>query len=215
MAKIILSKDDSILREMTLSKERITIGRRPHNDIMIDDLAISGEHAVIVTQNGDSFLEDLNSTNGTQVNGQPVRMHFFQNGDVVELARYRIRYVDNEREKRPVHSLNMNAPDSCRNDEDFSEAARLPALIKVINGANAGEIKFLKKPLTTIGVPGNHVAAIAWRNGNYYILHIEGNAHIYVNGHPIGVEGQLVTGGELIDLAGTVMEFSLLPFQRY
>lgn len=94
MAKLILSMDGLVLREITLDKERITMGRKPHNDIQIDNLAISGEHAVIITLLNDSFLEDLNSTNGTYVNGQPVKKHFLQNGDVVELGKYRLKYVN-------------------------------------------------------------------------------------------------------------------------
>jgi hypothetical protein len=92
-AKLILSMDGLVLKEIPLSKERTTIGRKPHNDIQIDNLAISGEHAVIVTILNDSFLEDLNSTNGTYVNGQPIKKHFLQNSDVIELGKYRLKYV--------------------------------------------------------------------------------------------------------------------------
>ncbi len=63
-AKLILSMDGLVLKEIPLTKKR-----KPHNDIQIDNLAISGEHSVIVTILNDSFLEDLNSTNGTYVNG--------------------------------------------------------------------------------------------------------------------------------------------------
>jgi pSer/pThr/pTyr-binding forkhead associated (FHA) protein len=94
MAKLILSMDGLVLREIPLDKERITMGRKPHNDIQIDNLAISGEHAVIITLLNDSFLEDLNSTNGTYVNGQPIKKHFLQSGDVVELGKYRLKYVN-------------------------------------------------------------------------------------------------------------------------
>ncbi len=94
MAKLILSMDGLVLKEIPLNKERMTIGRKPHNDIQIDNLAISGEHAVIVTILNDSFLEDLNSTNGTYVNGQSVKKHFLQNSDVIELGKYRLKYVN-------------------------------------------------------------------------------------------------------------------------
>jgi pSer/pThr/pTyr-binding forkhead associated (FHA) protein len=93
MAKLILSMDGLVLKEIPLSKERMTIGRKPQNDIQIDNLAISGEHAVIVTILNDSFLEDMNSTNGTLINGQVVKKHFLQNGDVIELGKYRLKYV--------------------------------------------------------------------------------------------------------------------------
>ena len=94
MAKLILSMDNLVLKEIPLSKERTTLGRKASNDIQIDNLAISGEHAVIVTILNDSFLEDLNSTNGTFVNGQQVKKHFLQNNDVIELGKYRLKYVN-------------------------------------------------------------------------------------------------------------------------
>ncbi|MDA8258855.1 MAG: FHA domain-containing protein [Betaproteobacteria bacterium] len=93
MAKLILSMETTMLKEIPLSKERTTIGRKPHNDIQIDNLAISGEHAVVITILNDSFLEDLGSTNGTFVNGQSVKKHFLQNGDTIELGKYRLKYV--------------------------------------------------------------------------------------------------------------------------
>jgi pSer/pThr/pTyr-binding forkhead associated (FHA) protein len=94
MAKLILSMDGLVLKEIPLVKERTTIGRKPHNDIQIDNLAVSGEHAVIVTILADSFLEDLGSTNGTLVNGQSVKKHFLQNNDVVELGKYKLKYIN-------------------------------------------------------------------------------------------------------------------------
>ena len=93
MAKLILSMDGLVLKEFTLSKERTTIGRKAHNDIQIDNLAVSGEHAVVVTILSDSFLEDLGSTNGTLVNGQTVKKHFLQNNDVIELGKYKLKFV--------------------------------------------------------------------------------------------------------------------------
>src|SRR5712691_10407133 len=94
MAKLILSMDNLVLKEIALTKERTTIGRKPHNDIQIDNLAVSGEHAVIVTILQDSFLEDLGSTNGTVVNGQPIKKHFLQSNDIVELGKYKLKYVN-------------------------------------------------------------------------------------------------------------------------
>jgi pSer/pThr/pTyr-binding forkhead associated (FHA) protein len=88
--------DGLVLKEITLGKERTTIGRKPHNDIQIDNLAVSGEHAVIVTILNDSFLEDLGSTNGTLVNGQPIKKHFLQSNDVIELGKYKLKYVNDQ-----------------------------------------------------------------------------------------------------------------------
>jgi len=93
MAKLILSLDGSVIREVPLDKERVTIGRKPYNDIQIENLAVSGEHACIVTILHDSFLEDLGSTNGTLVNGSPIKKHILQNNDVIDIGKYRLKYV--------------------------------------------------------------------------------------------------------------------------
>src|SRR5215218_11505757 len=94
MAKLILSVDGQVLKEHTLSKERTLIGRKPHNDIQIDNLAVSGEHAAIITILNDSFIEDLGSTNGTMVNGKPIKKHFLQNNDVVEIGKHKLKYFN-------------------------------------------------------------------------------------------------------------------------
>jgi hypothetical protein len=94
MAKLILSVDGQVLKEYTLSKERTLIGRKPHNDIQIDNLAVSGEHAAIITILNDSFIEDLGSTNGTMVNGKPVKKHFLQANDVIEIGKHKLKYFN-------------------------------------------------------------------------------------------------------------------------
>lgn len=95
-AKLILSMDGTVIKEYPLNKERMTIGRKPHNDIAIDNLAVSGEHAAIVTILHDSFLEDLDSTNGLEVNGTPTKKHFLQNNDVIGIGKYRLKYVNDQ-----------------------------------------------------------------------------------------------------------------------
>jgi len=93
MAKLILSLEGSVIREIPIEKERITIGRKPQNDIQIENLAVSSEHACIVTILNDSFLEDLGSTNGTLVNGNPIKKHILQNNDMIEIGKYKLKYV--------------------------------------------------------------------------------------------------------------------------
>ncbi|MBI1174519.1 MAG: FHA domain-containing protein [Sideroxydans sp.] len=95
-AKLILSMDGVVLKEYALNKERMTIGRKAHNDIVIDNLAVSGEHAAIVTILNDSFLEDLDSTNGVAVNGTQIKKHFLQNNDVVEIGKYKLKYLNDQ-----------------------------------------------------------------------------------------------------------------------
>lgn len=117
-AKLILSMDGLVLKEIPLNKERMTIGRKAHNDIQIDNLAISGEHAAIVNILNDSFVEDLGSTNGTFINGQSVKKHFLQNGDTIELGKYRLKYV------------NEAPPQAAANDFDKTMVMRPGALHK-------------------------------------------------------------------------------------
>ncbi len=95
-AKLILSMDGVVLKEHVLSKERTLIGRKPHNDIVIDNLAVSSEHAAIITILNDSFLEDLDSTNGLAVNGMVTKKHFLQNGDVIEIGKYKLKYLNDQ-----------------------------------------------------------------------------------------------------------------------
>src|SRR5436305_1153146 len=126
MAKLILSMDGLVLKEIPLTKERTTIGRKPHNDIQIDNLAVSGEHAVIVTILNDSFLEDLGSTNGTIVNGNPIKKHFLQNNDVIELGKYKLKFVGEA------------APAASGEKADFEKTMVLrPAAMKAAAGAAA------------------------------------------------------------------------------
>ncbi|MDX5409252.1 MAG: FHA domain-containing protein [Thauera sp.] len=93
MPKLVLSMDGLVLKEMPLGKERTTIGRKPDNDIQIDNLAISGHHAIITCITNDAFLEDQNSTNGTYLNGQPVKKNVLRNNDVIELGKYKIKFI--------------------------------------------------------------------------------------------------------------------------
>jgi len=214
LAKIVLTKDDDVLQEMTLSKERITVGRRPHNDLIIDSLAISAEHAVIVTILGDSYLEDLNSTNGTQINGQPVRKHFLQDNDVVELAQYRIRYIakspDTSTNLQGTHSEMLSVRDASAQHAFVATGAdqhqpghAQKVVIKVLNGANAGREIELTKALTTIGRPGVQVAVITRSPEGYLVTHVEGDTHPRVNGEQIGVGAHLLAYEDVIELSGT------------
>jgi pSer/pThr/pTyr-binding forkhead associated (FHA) protein len=95
-AKLILSMEGVVLHEYALSKDRMTIGRKSHNDVVIDNLAVSGEHAAVVTILNDSFLEDLNSTNGVMVNGIAIKKHFLLANDVIEIGKYKLKYINDQ-----------------------------------------------------------------------------------------------------------------------
>ena len=94
MARLILSVDDVVLKEFTLAKERTTIGRKAVNDVQIEDTFLSGEHAVIVQVGNDCIIEDLGSTNGTVVNGKPVKRHLLKSNEVIEFGDYKLNFVD-------------------------------------------------------------------------------------------------------------------------
>jgi pSer/pThr/pTyr-binding forkhead associated (FHA) protein len=101
MARLILSLDGQTLAEYNMSKERYTVGRLPDNDIRIDNAAVSGHHSLIINILNDSFLEDLNSTNGTYVNGKLIKKHALQHGDVITVGHHQLRYVDDQADTAP------------------------------------------------------------------------------------------------------------------
>ena len=186
MAKIILMADGAELQQMPLAKERITIGRRPGNDIVIDHLAISGQHVAITTVGNESFLEDLGSTNGTLVNGQPVNKHFLQDGDVIELAKYRLQYHAEPQRDSPRQ-----------------------ASLTIIDGAGSGKEMRITKDSTTIGRPGIAVAVITRNPAGFAITHLEGDTRASVNGRSLGRTAQALQDGDTLQLAGITMKFML------
>ena len=216
MAKLILSMDGLVLKEISLDKERISIGRKPLNDVHIDNLAISGEHAVVVTILSDSFLEDLNSTNGTLVNGQPIKKHFLKEGDVVELGKYKLKYLTESIRQNVAADFEATllTPPIVPQEESSLPAA--PAaetiamgVIHVLNGSNAGRELILSKPLTSLGQPGQQVAVISRRPYGYFITHLEGVTFPRLNGQAIDAEARQLADHDVIEIAGVKMEFSI------
>ena len=96
MARLILSLDNQVLAEYNMTKERYTIGRLPDNDVRIDNPAVSGHHSLIINILNDSFLEDLNSTNGTYVNGKLIKKHALQHGDIITIGHHQLRFSDQQ-----------------------------------------------------------------------------------------------------------------------
>ena len=99
MPKMIVSIDEVVIKEVQLTKDKTTLGRRPYNDIVIDNLAVSGEHAVLQMTGSEVQLEDLNSTNGTYLNGKAVKKQQLQNGDSIEIGKYKIKFVADDRQR--------------------------------------------------------------------------------------------------------------------
>lgn len=192
MPKVIISMEGVVIKEVELSKERTSLGRRPYNDVVIDNLAISGEHAVLQLAGQEVFIEDLNSTNGTYVNGKSVKKHLLQNNDVIEIGKYHIQYFN---------ELPPAAP------EGIDATSTGTALIRVMSGSAVGREVALLKVVTTIGKPGIAVAAITKRPHGFVLAHVEGAKRVTLNRRPVGDEPMAMKNGDVIELAGTQMEF--------
>ena len=216
MPRLILSMDGLVLKEMVLEKERTTIGRKPHNDIQIDNLAISGDHAAIVTILNDAFLEDMNSTNGTYVNGQPVKKHVLQSNDVIELGKYRLKYIsDGGAPLAADQDVSFSQSIGTDNGRPAAAAPEAPppvsssavGMIQILSGTHAGRTLELSKSLTTLGKPGTQVAVITRRPHGYFITHVEGTVFPVVNGRSLDAQAHRLNDNDIIEIAGVKMEF--------
>jgi len=188
MPKVVVSMDDVVIKEVQLTKDRTALGRRPYNDIVLDNLAVSGEHAVFQMSDSEVVLEDLNSTNGTYVNGTAVIKRLLQNDDTIDIGRYKIKYTHDAA-------------------DDPSAMTKVDAVIKLLSGAGAGRQVPLVKVVTTIGKPGVAVAAITKRGVGFVVTHAEGSQPLSLNGAVIGAEPVALKDGDLLELAGTQMQF--------
>lgn len=218
MPKMIVSIDEVVIKEVQITKDRTTLGRRPYNDIVIDNLAVSGEHAVILVAGTDVFLEDLNSTNGTYINGKAVKKQQLRHGDGIEIGKYKIKFMadgvaDNFDKTMVVQARPAVAVASSMNSGFPTVAGESQGLgafhaaIKVLSGAASGREVPLTKVVTTIGKPGVAVAAITRRQQGFVVHHVEGAGNPTLNGSPIGSEPVPLKNGDLVELAGTQMQF--------
>jgi pSer/pThr/pTyr-binding forkhead associated (FHA) protein len=219
MPKMIVSIDGVVIREIQVTKDRTSVGRRPYNDVVIDNLAVSGEHAVLQMSGNEVYLEDLNSTNGTFVNGKAVKKQLLNDSDMVEIGKYKIKYVTEASSSSAVDKaiLGLSHPAELSATSPTTPAAAMPsagesgsggtAAIKVLSGAAAGREVALVKVVTTIGKPGVAVAAITKRPHGFVVVHVEGSSRPTLNGTPIGIEPVLLSHGDVLELAGTKMQF--------
>jgi pSer/pThr/pTyr-binding forkhead associated (FHA) protein len=242
MGKLVVSLDGVVIKEVQITKDKTSLGRRPYNDIVIDNLAVSGEHGVLQLVGNDVFIEDLNSTNGTYINGKAVKKQLLQHNDTIEIGKYKIKYLVEEGsdyEKTMVMrpgtpaaaalasvqaagaaaaaaasqspasgSMGMGGGVSSAPLSGFGGLApQSPACIKVLNGAAAGREVALTKVVTTVGKPGVQVASITKRPGGYVFAHVEGPARPTVNGKAVEGDPVHLKSGDVIELAGTQMQF--------
>lgn len=190
MPTMTISLDGVALKDIALTQPRTTLGRRPYNDIVVDNLAVSGEHAVFVQKPEGLELIDLNSTNGTYINGKAIVSALLKPDDVIEIGRYQIRVtLDPVVPPPPAQSVG-------------------PARIRVLSGAAAGKEMPLTKTVTTMGKPGISVAAIQRHDHGYTLSLVEGHTAPLLNGQPVGKEPVPLQNNDVIALAGTEMQFS-------
>lgn len=202
MPKMIVSIDGVVIKEVQLTKERTTLGRRPYNDVVIDNLAVSGEHAALQMTGSEVTLEDLNSTNGTYVNGKAVKKQLLQNGDTIEVGKYKIKFV-NEAEAPGYDKTMVFKP----GEPPAAEGGTLNGALRVLSGTSSGREVPLTKVVTTVGKPGVAVASISRRQNGYVVAHVEGAGIPLLNGAPISSEPVALKSGDVIELAGTKMQF--------
>jgi hypothetical protein len=214
-----------VIKEVQITKDKTTLGRRPYNDIVIDNLAVSGEHAVLQMVGADVFIEDLNSTNGTYINGKAIKKQLLAHNDTVEIGKYKIKYLvdeSGEYEKTMIMRPGGSAPPPFASSGPAASghggagagagfaappAAVPAALIKVLNGAAAGREVALSKVVTTVGKPGVQVASITKRPNGYAFAHVEGAQRPSINGVPLVGDSVPLRNGDVIELAGTQMQF--------
>ena len=234
MANIKLKFNGEVIQEIQLTKEATTIGRKPDNDIHLDNLAVSGHHAKLLTILSDSFIEDLGSTNGTYVNGTLIKKQALKNGDVVKIGKHELAYIneaasssDDDFEKTMIinpgaagmpedagskdidRSVGQLAKEIASADSG-SKATLGKAKIRLVSGANSGKELPLTKILTTLGKPGVQVAAITRRPTGYFLIHIDGGDNAgrpKVNDQEIGSQAHPLGSNDVIEVAGVKMTF--------
>ena len=229
MGKLVVSLDGVVIKDVQITKDKTTLGRRPYNDIVIDNLAVSGEHAVLQMLGNDVFIEDLNSTNGTYINGKAIKKQMLAHNDTVEIGKYKIKYLveeGNDYEKTMIMrqgggvGMGSGVPHTPYNQtspmpslaglgQQPSPAAAMAqaASIKVLSGAAAGKSVTLTKVVTTVGKPGVQVASITKRPNGYVLAHVEGAQRPSINGVALVTDTAPLSNGDLIELAGTQMQF--------
>lgn len=233
MPTLVISIDGAVIKEVQLTKERTTLGRRPYNDIVIDNLAVSGEHAVLSIVDGAVIIEDLRSTNGTYVNGQPILRQTLNHGDLLDIGKYKIRFVQQQVsassrsalaaiaaavESNPPSPLAEDLPSqfSTQTPSGFDHTlppsmaglATRQAAIRMLNGNAAGREVPLVKVVTTLGKPGVAVASITQKHHGFVLAQLEGDAlSLKLNGQEIGRRPMPLQHGDTVELAGTQMQF--------
>jgi pSer/pThr/pTyr-binding forkhead associated (FHA) protein len=203
--KLVLSTAQRTLRRIVIDKPRLSIGRRPYNDVMLDDLTVSGEHAVLHSATGECVIHDLNSRNGTLVNGMPVMQRTLVDGDRIDIGIYRLQFVIERVAGEKA------APETPGDVPVTRTQPAEPAHVRVLSGPNAGGTLSLERPIVSITNGSGQVAVIARRRNGHHVTHLEGPTYPLVNGESIGLVARSLKHDDLIELAGTIFQFCADP----
>jgi pSer/pThr/pTyr-binding forkhead associated (FHA) protein len=226
MAKLIVSQNGAVIENRFLDESSLTIGSLADSDLCLAVPGVSRSHARISSVGNDDILEDLGSTNGTLVNGQPIARHILQNDDVIEIADVQIRYRNHKAIDGPSFDRTMiiqaSAPEggataqpvgayalaTAKKEHRFRAGART-GLIRVFNGIHPSKEVELSRVLHTFGTPGKQVAVINVRPHGYFITHVEGKKPARLNGKSIGLQPQPLTPNDVIEVGDEKLLFLL------
>jgi pSer/pThr/pTyr-binding forkhead associated (FHA) protein len=208
MPQLIASVEGVEIMRVSLKKPRTTLGRKRHNDIVFDNMVVSGEHCVFELQGlADVYVDDLGSTNGTYLNGHMIRSRkLLRDKDTIGVGNFRVEYVAREIVKS--HAVADNTRTMSLDSIGFpgTGGVRL-ACLKVLNGTSAGLEVPVIKAVTTFGQPGMSVVSISHRRDGYYVSAMEGQTAALLNGKELGKDAQMLADNDVLDLAGTQMQF--------
>lgn len=205
MARLIITHQGTVIKEYDLSKEKVTVGRKPSNDIVLDDPTVSGLHAAFLHMQH-TYIEDMKSTNGVKLNGKPVNKRQLNHGDIVLIGQHEFKFIDDA--VQDFESTVVIAPPAQENKE---QRKVVKASVVIAKGVKAGESIALNKPYTKLG-SASQVAVIARRGTSYYLMPMTGGAQgdsPKLNGQRIGAESMLLSDGDTIEVAATQLKFTI------
>ena len=228
MAKMILKFNDVVIDQIVLKQGDMNIGRRPGSEILLDNMAVSGNHASIFTIGEDSFVQDLNSTNGTFVNNKRIAKHHLENGDIITIGNHSLTYLNEKavksgadfaktviinphKQEEMLAQAGKAASASVKEPSPAAEAreTRLGSLF-ILSGANNGKRIDLTSAVTNLGRAGKRAGIISRAgNGRYILLPGDNNEAPRLNGARVSASGEELKNGDVIEAADSRMQFYL------
>jgi hypothetical protein len=205
MARLIITHQGTVIKEYELSKEKITVGRKPSNDIVLDDPTVSGLHAAFLHMQY-TYIEDMNSTNGIKMNGKKVSKRQLSHGDLVQIGQHEFKFIDDS-----VQDFESTVIISPPVQENVEKKKIVKASAVVVKGSKKGQAIALNKPYTKLG-SATQVAVIARRGTSYYLMPMSGGTpgdSPKLNGKQIGAESMLLNNGDVIEVASTELKFTI------